>query len=54
MAGGFDEGRVKRVLHRVDLNEYKQWQAAVGVRVPPRGFGRDRRYPITSGWRNGD
>lgn len=54
VAEGFDEDTVKRVLRLVDLNEYKRRQAAVGVRVTQRGFGRDRRYPITSGWRLGD
>lgn len=54
IAEGFDEDMVKRVLRLVDLNEYKRRQAAVGVRVTQRGFGRDRRYPITSGWRIGD
>ncbi len=54
MAGGFDEDRVKRVLCLVDLSEYKRRLAALGVRVTLLGFGRDRRYPITSGWRNGD
>ena len=54
IAEGFDADTVKRVLRLVDLNEYKRRQAAVGVRVTQRGFGRDRRYPITSGWQIGD
>ncbi|MFZ6048031.1 NAD+ synthase [Pseudomonas sp. CR3202] len=54
IAEGFDEDTVNRVLHMVDRNEYKRRQAAAGVRVTQRGFGRDRRYPITSGWRLGD
>jgi NAD+ synthase (glutamine-hydrolysing) len=54
IAEGFDESTVRRVLRLVDLNEYKRRQAAVGVRVTQRGFGRDRRYPITSGWQIGD
>ncbi|RJG11971.1 NAD+ synthase [Pseudomonas cavernicola] len=54
IAEGFDEDTVNRVLRLVDINEYKRRQAAVGVRVTQRGFGRDRRYPITSGWRLGD
>lgn len=54
VAAGFDEETVRRVLRLVDLNEYKRRQAAVGARVTQRGFGRDRRYPITSGWRIGD
>ncbi|WP_158896449.1 MULTISPECIES: NAD+ synthase [unclassified Pseudomonas] len=54
VAAGFDEETVRRVLRLVDLNEYKRRQAAVGARVTQCGFGRDRRYPITSGWRIGD
>jgi len=54
IAEGFDGDTVRRVLRLVDINEYKRRQAAVGVRVTQRGFGRDRRYPITSGWRLGD
>ncbi|MNQ41248.1 Glutamine-dependent NAD(+) synthetase [compost metagenome] len=54
IAEGFDGDTVNRVLRMVDRNEYKRRQAAVGVRVTQRGFGRDRRYPITSGWRLGD
>ncbi|WP_375740167.1 NAD+ synthase [Pseudomonas boanensis] len=54
IAEGFDEDTVNRVLRLVDRNEYKRRQAAIGIRVTQRGFGRDRRYPITSGWRLGD
>jgi len=50
---GFDADTVMRVLRLVDLNEYKRRQAPVGVRISKRGFGRDRRYPITSGWKLG-
>ncbi len=50
---GFDRETVYRVLKLVDINEYKRRQAAIGVRITPRGFGRDRRYPITNGWRPG-
>lgn len=53
-AGIADQETVRRVLRMIDLSEYKRRQAAVGVRVTPRGFGRDRRYPITNGWRIGD
>ena len=35
-------------------DEYKRRQAAVGPRVSRRAFGKDRRYPITNGWRPGD
>lgn len=51
---GFDEAIVRRVIRLVDLNEYKRRQAPIGVRITRRGFGRDRRYPITSGWEIGD
>lgn len=48
---GFDPATVERVARLVILNEYKRRQAAPGVRITPRAFGRDRRYPITSGFR---
>ena len=54
IAAGFDENQVKRVLRLVDVNEYKRRQSAIGPRITPRGFGRDRRYPITNGWTIGD
>ena len=50
---GFDAELVHGVIRLVDLNEYKRWQAPVGVRISQRGFGRDRRYPITNGWKPG-
>jgi len=50
IAAGMDREDVQRVLRLVDLNEYKRRQAPIGVRISQRGFGRDRRYPITSGW----
>jgi NAD+ synthase (glutamine-hydrolysing) len=50
---GFDRDVVKRVLWLVDVNEYKRRQAPIGVRLTQRGFGRDRRYPITNGWKSG-
>ncbi len=48
---GFDPETVKKVVMMVDRNEYKRRQAAPGVRITQRAFGRDRRYPITSGYR---
>lgn len=54
IATGMDREQVQRVLRLVDLNEYKRRQAPIGVRISRRGFGRDRRYPITSGWKIGD
>ncbi len=50
VAAGFDADTVVRVVRMVDRNEYKRRQAAPGVRITPRAFGRDRRYPITSGY----
>jgi NAD+ synthase (glutamine-hydrolysing) len=51
---GFDRETVYRVVRMVDRNEYKRRQAAIGPRVTRRAFGKDRRYPITNGWRPGD
>ena len=51
ISAGFAEEDVARVVRLVDLNEYKRRQAPVGVRISRRGFGRDRRYPITWAWR---
>jgi NAD+ synthase (glutamine-hydrolysing) len=50
-ARGFDRATVGRVLDLVKRNEYKRRQAPPGVRVSRRAFGRDWRYPITSGYR---
>ena len=50
---GFAREDVTRVTRLVDLSEYKRRQAPVGVRITSRGFGRDRRYPITNGWKAG-
>jgi NAD+ synthase (glutamine-hydrolysing) len=51
---GFARATVEAVLKMVDRSEYKRRQAPIGVRISKRGFGRDRRYPITSGWEVGD
>lgn len=48
IAAGYDAEIVHRVIKMVVSNEYKRRQAAPGVRITPRAFGRDRRYPITS------
>ena len=47
---GFERGTVGRVLSMVQRSEYKRRQAPPGVRVSSRAFGRDWRYPITSGY----
>lgn len=51
---GFDADVVYQVVRMVDINEYKRRQSAIGPRVTPRGFGKDRRYPITNLWEIGD
>lgn len=50
IAEGFKETDVLRAVQLVDRNEYKRRQAPPGVRITSRAFGRDRRYPITSGF----
>ena len=50
-ARGFDRTTVGRVLDMVKRNEYKRRQAPPGVRISDRAFGRDWRYPITSGYK---
>jgi len=50
VAQGFEEAVVRRVARLVDRSEYKRRQAPPGVRISERAFGRDRRYPITSGF----
>ncbi|WOJ96482.1 NAD+ synthase [Congregibacter brevis] len=54
IAEGIAREDVERAVRLVDINEYKRRQAPIGVRITQRGFGRDRRYPITSAWRIGD
>jgi len=50
VAAGFDRELVQRVTRLVDRNEYKRRQAPPGVKITRRAFGRDRRYPLTSGF----
>lgn len=50
VAAGNDAEMVARVIKMVDRNEYKRRQAPPGIRISSRAFGRDRRYPITSGY----
>lgn len=50
VAAGGDPAVVRRVISMVNRNEYKRRQAPPGIRVTSRAFGRDRRYPITSGY----
>ena len=51
VAAGYDEDTVDKIIRMVQLNEYKRRQAPPGVKITQRAFGRDRRYPITSGYR---
>jgi NAD+ synthase (glutamine-hydrolysing) len=48
---GFDPDVVERALDMIDRAEYKRRQAAPGVKLRPKAFGRDRRIPITNRWR---
>ena len=48
---GFDPDIVRRVIRLVDLSEYKRRQAPPGIKITGRAFGRDRRLPITNGFR---
>jgi len=51
VARGHDETQVRRVVQLIDRAEYKRRQAAPGPKITERAFGRDRRVPITNGWR---
>jgi NAD+ synthase (glutamine-hydrolysing) len=51
VADGFDRALVERVLRLTDLAEYKRRQYPPGTKISVKGFGRDRRLPITSRWR---
>lgn len=44
---GYEKADVERVTKLIDRNEYKRRQSPVGVRITQKGFGKDRRYPIT-------
>lgn len=51
VARGFDESTVRRIICMVDLAEYKRRQAPPGVKITARAFGRERRLPITNGFK---
>ncbi|MFB8243733.1 NAD+ synthase [Streptomyces sp. NPDC055952] len=51
VAAGFDAALVARTLRMVDTAEYKRRQYPPGTKISPKGFGKDRRLPITNGWR---
>ena len=52
VAAGFDRELVARIDRLLNIAEYKRRQAAPGVKVTSRNFGRDRRYPITNRFRD--
>lgn len=52
IARGYAEADVRRVVTLLKRNEYKRRQAAIGIRISQRGFGKDWRYPITSGYQD--
>ena len=49
---GFDLNEVKKISMLLSRSEYKRFQSAPGPKVTEKAFGRDRRYPLTSGFRN--
>ncbi|QBG47150.1 NAD+ synthase [Verrucomicrobia bacterium S94] len=49
---GYDEAIVRRVVHAVELSEYKRRQSPPGVKITPKSFDRDRRIPIVNRYRN--
>ncbi|AWL38073.1 MULTISPECIES: NAD+ synthase [unclassified Streptomyces] len=51
VAAGFDPELVTRTLRMVDTAEYKRRQYPPGTKISPKGFGKDRRLPITNRWR---
>ncbi|MFC4035239.1 NAD+ synthase [Streptomyces polygonati] len=54
VAAGFDAELVTRVLKLTDTAEYKRRQYPPGTKISPKGFGKDRRLPITNRWREGE
>ncbi len=52
IAKGYDEAVVRRVVHAVELSEYKRRQSPPGVKITPKSFDRDRRIPIVNRYRN--
>ncbi len=52
LKSGFDRKTVERVIRLVDTSEYKRRQAPPGVKITPRGLGKDRRFPITNRYKS--
>jgi NAD+ synthase len=53
IAAGFDAAIVTKICRLLDRSEYKRRQSAPGIKITPRAFGRDRRYPITNHYQMG-
>ncbi|CAM5379001.1 NAD+ synthase [Streptomyces spiroverticillatus] len=53
VAEGFERELVAKTLRMVDTAEYKRRQYPPGTKISPKGFGKDRRLPVTNGWREG-
>jgi NAD+ synthase (glutamine-hydrolysing) len=51
VAAGFDAELVEDIVRKVDTAEYKRRQYPPGTKITTKGFGRDRRLPITNAWR---
>ncbi len=51
-AHGYSRKDIERVIHLLRISEYKRRQAPIGVRITPRGFGKDWRYPVTNKYRH--
>ena len=51
VARGHDRATVNRVWRMLEMSEYKRRQAAPGVKITRRAFGKDRRYPITNAFK---
>ncbi|MFF5978613.1 NAD+ synthase [Streptomyces olindensis] len=51
VAAGYDRDLVRKTLRMVDTAEYKRRQYPPGTKISAKGFGKDRRLPITNGWR---
>ena len=48
---GFNKKIVREVIKMIDSNEYKRRQSPPGIKITPKSFGKDRRMPITSGYK---
>lgn len=51
-AQGYSRKDIERVVHLLRISEYKRRQSPIGIRITPRGFGKDWRYPVTNKYRH--